>query len=129
MTDEALNIASQCRATASHDLACHIAVDGGSGLLRELLIDAARIIEALTQPAQEPVATVQCIHGITIGYLEIMQPVGTKLYITPPQRPWVSLTDDQIKEIVGPWGDTPITGYTRELIDKIDAKLKENNNG
>jgi len=45
------------------------------------------------------------------------------------QRPWVSLTDDQIKEIVGPWGDTPIKGYTRKLIDQIDAKLRENNNG
>jgi hypothetical protein len=43
------------------------------------------------------------------------------------QRPWVSLTDDEIKEIVGPWGDTPIKGYTRELIDKIEAKLKELN--
>jgi hypothetical protein len=42
---------------------------------------------------------------------------------------WVSLTDDQIKEIVGPWGDTPIKGYTRKLIDQIDAKLRENNNG
>jgi len=45
------------------------------------------------------------------------------------QRPWVSLTDDQIKEIVGPWSDTPIKGYTRKLIDQIDAKLRENNNG
>ena len=45
------------------------------------------------------------------------------------QRPWVGLTDDEIKEIVGPWGDTPIKGYTRELIDKIEAKLKEKNNG
>jgi hypothetical protein len=45
------------------------------------------------------------------------------------QRTWVSLTDDQIKEIVGPWGDTPIKGYTRKLIDQIDAKLRENNNG
>jgi len=43
------------------------------------------------------------------------------------QRPWVGLTDDQIKEIVGPWGDTPIKGYTRKLIDQIDAKLRENN--
>ena len=43
------------------------------------------------------------------------------------KRPWVSLTDDQIKEIVGPWGDTPIKGYTRKLIDQIDAKLKEMN--
>jgi hypothetical protein len=44
------------------------------------------------------------------------------------KRTWVSLTDDQIKEIVGPWGDTPIKGYTRKLIDQIDAKLRENNN-
>lgn len=47
----------------------------------------------------------------------------------PAQRLWVSLTDDQIKEIVGPWGDTPIKGYTRKLIDQIEAKLRENNNG
>jgi len=43
------------------------------------------------------------------------------------KRPWVSLTDDQIKEIVGPWGDTPIKGYTRKLFDQIEAKLRENN--
>ena len=39
--------------------------------------------EALAeQPAQhqEPVGTVQCINGVTIGYLDVMQPVGTKLY-------------------------------------------------
>ena len=40
---------------------------------------------------------------------------------------WVGLTDDEIKEIVGPWGDTPIKGYTRQLFDKIEAKLKEKN--
>jgi hypothetical protein len=41
-----------------------------------------------TPPAQpapvQPVATVQCINGVTIGYLDVMQPVGTKLYTTPP---------------------------------------------
>jgi len=37
-------------------------------------------------PVQEPVATVQCINGITIGYLDVMQPVGTKLYTTSPQN-------------------------------------------
>ena len=42
---------------------------------------------------------------------------------------WVGLTDDEIKEIIGPWGDTPIKGYTRELFDKIEAKLKEKNRG
>jgi len=49
--------------------------------------------------------------------------------IKPAQRPWVGLTDEEIKEIVGLWGDTPIKGYTRKLIDQIDAKLRENNNG
>jgi hypothetical protein len=49
------------------------------------------------------------------------------LYKGPQHRPWVGLTDDEIKEIVGPWGDTPIKGYTRELIDKIEAKLRSKN--
>lgn len=34
-------------------------------------------------------------------------------------------TDEDIKEIVGPWGDTPIKGYTRSLFDRIEAKLRE----
>ena len=40
-------------------------------------------------PAQavEPVATVQCINGVTIGYLDAMQPVGTKLYTHPAPPP------------------------------------------
>jgi len=41
------------------------------------------------------------------------------------RKEWVGLTDEEIKEIVGPWGDTPITGYTRKLFDQIEAKLKE----
>lgn len=45
----------------------------------------------------------------------------------PAQRPWQGLTDEEIKEIVGPWGDTPIKGYTRKLFDQIEAKLKEKN--
>jgi len=45
------------------------------------------------------------------------------------KREWVSLTDEQIKEIVGPYGDMPIKGYTRKLFDQIEAKLKENNGG
>jgi len=42
---------------------------------------------------------------------------------------WVGLTDEEIKEIIGPWGDTPIKGYTRKLFDQIEAKLKEKNGG
>jgi hypothetical protein len=44
-----------------------------------------------------------------------------------PPREWVSLTDEEIKEIVGPWGETPVKGYTRKLFDQIEAKLKEKN--
>jgi hypothetical protein len=45
----------------------------------------------------------------------------------PPQREWQGLTDEEIKEIIGPWGDTPIKGYTRKLFDQIEAKLREKN--
>jgi hypothetical protein len=45
------------------------------------------------------------------------------------EKPWVSLTDEEIKEIIGPWGETPVKGYTRKLFDVIEAKLKEKNNG
>ena len=43
------------------------------------------------------------------------------------QRQWVGLTDEEIKEIIGPWGDTPIKGYTLKLFDQIEAKLREKN--
>jgi len=87
------------------------------------------------QPAQEPVAWKETdeVECPVCGDKSFPWPkCGHITYlerINPPQRPWVSLTDDQIKEIVGPWGDTPIKGYTRKLIDQIEAKLRENNNG
>ena len=43
------------------------------------------------------------------------------------EREWVNLTDDEIKQIIGSWGDTPIKGYTRKLMDQIQDKLKEKN--
>lgn len=51
------------------------------------------------------------------------------VYTTRPAAPrqWAGLTDDEIKEIIGPWGETPIKGYTRKLFDQIEAKLKEKN--
>jgi hypothetical protein len=52
---------------------------------------------------------------------------GQELVSTPPPRQWQGLTDEEIKEIIGPWGDTPIKGYTRKLFDQIEAKLKEKN--
>lgn len=48
------------------------------------------------------------------------------VYLHPKE--WVGLTDEEIKEIVGPYyGDTPIKGYTRKLFDQIEARLKDKN--
>jgi hypothetical protein len=49
-------------------------------ILSDALAESRRKVAAPVQP----VATVQCINGVTIGYLDVMQPVGTKLYTTPP---------------------------------------------
>lgn len=83
--------------------------------------------DKLAQPAQEPVA---CYHD-DFGTLELsrVQRVGWKpLYTTPPKRPWVDLTDEEITKTY--WSKkllkrfTPI-GFARE----IEQLLKEKNNG
>ena len=41
---------------------------------------------------------------------------------------WQYLTEEDIKEIVGQYGNCDaIGGYTRELFDKIEAKIREKN--
>ena len=41
---------------------------------------------------------------------------------------WQYLTDDEIKEIIGGYGsESSIGAYTRSLIDKIEAKIREKN--
>ena len=41
---------------------------------------------------------------------------------------WQYLTDDEIKEIIGGYGNEGgIGGYTREMFDKIEAKIREKN--
>ena len=61
---------------------------------------------------------------ITKAFVPNPEPVG---YMVVPVKEWVGLTDDEIKEIIGPWGDGPIKGYTRKLFDQIEAKLKAKN--
>ena len=76
------------------------------------------------QPEQEPVKYVDVFNVLTPTEVKT---IASKPYTKPPKREWQNLTDDEIKEIVGPWGDTPIKGYTRKLFDQIEAKLKEKN--
>ena len=87
--------------------------------------------DKLAQPAQEPRLDQgpDYERGFVDGMQKQMQSSVDKAVNRMAQRPWVDLTDEEIKEIVGPWGDTPIKGYTRKLIDQIEAKLKEKNNG
>ena len=47
---------------------------------------------------------------------------------TRKKKEWQYLTDAEIKEIVGGYGNEGgIGGYTRELFDKIETKIKEKN--
>jgi hypothetical protein len=48
---------------------------------------------------------------------------ATPLYA---EQDWQYLTDDEIKEIVGSYADG-IGGYTRELFNKIEAKVRSKN--
>lgn len=91
-------------------------------------------VYTVAQPAQEPVARVSGTYGGRFVYDPInpamVLPVGMALYSSPQHTAtWVGLTDEEIKEIIGTWGDTPIKGYTRKLFDQIEAKLRSKNNG
>ena len=84
------------------------------------------------QPEQEPVAWV--CNG-TNGHHDIdffeedvdSLSVGTQLYTTPPQRTWVQLTDEEAFKICVDCGCLSKDWWT--LLDAIEAKLKEKNNG
>jgi hypothetical protein len=69
-------------------------------------------------------------HFDAVGCGTIYKSAGegrSPLYTAPQKKEWVGLTDEEIEEIVGPWGGTPIKGYTRKLFDQIEAKLREKN--
>lgn len=76
---------------------------------------------------QDPVAWADIEQGAISWMKGEYGPTWKPLYTHPPRREWVGLTDEEIKEIIGPWGDTPIKGYTRKLFDQIEDKLKEKN--
>ena len=99
-TVEINEIVTFIKATREEALALAYDIGGGE-------VHALHIQGGFGMPAEKPV-----------GYL-----------VLPLKREWVGLSDDEIKEIVGPWGDTPIKGYTRKLFDQIEAKLKEKNGG
>lgn len=91
---------------------------------------AAFIREALAQPEQEPVATTykevtDAMNLLLNGDYKQVQMAqlmaDAKLYTTPPKRPWVGLTDDELVQI------GVATGLERAAAQMIESKLKEKN--
>ena len=85
------------------------------------------IREALAQPAQEPVAWISkrgVVYPLDAKYevhpINELQP----LYIDPPKRPWVGLTDN---DYLNALDNHPYEGSDRELWLVLEAKLKELN--
>lgn len=70
--------------------------------------------------------------GKWVDYTSEMAPVFRVDYeyrVKPKnaERPFIRLTDEEIREILGPFAGDPISGYTRKLFDEIQDKLEEKN--
>ena len=85
-------------------------------------------MEALAQPApvQEPVAWMEMVVANLVREgvnKHKARELAEHFYITPPQREWVGLTDDDIQFIYADSGYNDIEMFARA----IEAKLKERN--
>ena len=92
-------------------------------------VDALR--ERLAQPEQEPVAYL-CENAVGHKYFRWKKPSSTykpiALYTTPPQRPWVGLTDEELEAMAEKFV-TNCYFDTLKYARAIEAKLKEKNGG
>lgn len=83
------------------------------------------------EPEQEPVAWMTPAgEGFRIRFSPPVNdvPLGwDALYTTPPQRTWVGLSESDRRLINFQWQDG--NGTATEIIDLVEAKLKEKNNG
>ena len=92
------------------------------------------IKEALAQPEQEPVATLddleQEIYENTRQFVsrDVMEWMLKRYYTTPPQRTWVGLTDEEIADCAEKMeASDPTDSFWREFFRGLEAKLKEKN--
>ena len=122
MTKEALNLALEALET--------LMIERGS--IYDQAITAIK--EALAQPAQEPVAFAS--HGVINWIADKQFQHEADLYVTPPQRTWVCLTDDEVYRIAFELEGEQVYriafefegGHWRKIVDAIEAKIKEKNN-
>ena len=96
-----------------------------------LVAEIKRLIDvvggmALAQPEQEPVVWMmpdgQIVNKWALQFYGGQ--VGKPLYTSPPQRTWVSLTDEEV-------GDLSDFAYAHdeEFVRNVEKYLKEKNNG
>ena len=82
------------------------------------------------QPAQEPVAWMSEEDNCIFFGADKPNPMDydfwTPLYTTPPQRPWVGLTDEEVYMNCPNWLSQE---QCKDWIQQIEAKLKERNYG
>jgi hypothetical protein len=97
-------------------------------------IEALR--QELAKPEQEPVAwlhpdkKVDVVVPTSLAWFD--KPIP--LYTAPPRKPWVGLTDDEIKEVLGlnetSWSLSGIAlQHVMDDARALEAKLKEKNYG
>jgi len=103
--------------------------DNSTGKDKEFFERGKKIFDRLNPPGTPPKLDQgpDYERGFVDGAQHQMKTSVDKAVNKMAQREWVNLTDDEIKEIVGSWGDTPVKGYTRKLMDQIQDKLKEKN--
>ena len=119
MTREALKLALE----ALEDLGMKHFENTGEVLYK---VTFTAIKEALAQPEQEPVAWMCADESlINKGYARFshvcMGDWKIPVYTTPPQRTWVWLTNEEIKQM-------GLSNYIK-VVRETEAKLKEKNNG
>lgn len=96
--------------------------------------DEMQYKDAYGQPEQEPVAW-QFMNGSSFrkrrpdDFSDLASdglPYWRPLFTTPPQRPWVGLTDEDIGDAYVAWDDTNGASFA-DFARAIEAKLKQKN--
>ena len=125
--DEALKLALE----ALENISTALREDDVLGSDIELMLNAAAAIRvALAQPEQEAVGSVVTYYdSLTHGWFGDPPPEGTLLYITPPQRTWVGLTDEErlrVLQFIDPKAVRFPLGF-KQIAESIERLLKEKN--
>jgi len=97
------------------------------------VIDCPRCGHCCPQPNQEPVAWMYVNLDGECEQIEYEAPPDdpsvTPLYIIPPHRQWVGLTDEEIKSLPSWWPSYEDAPALIELVKDVEAKLREKNGG